>query len=95
MIVQRARLLSLTSRQSEVAFLVHRDLTDAEIARSLGLRLSTVRSYLKAIYRRLGLRGRGGLMLEVERSIVNEHLCGEGLALTALNTCRTPLGSQT
>ena len=34
-------------------------------------------------------------MLEVERSIVNEHLCGEGLALTALNTCRTPLGSQT
>ena len=55
------RKKQLSNRQAVVAELVAKGQTDKEIARSLGLSEHTVGSYLKEIYRRLGIHSRAAL----------------------------------
>ena len=49
---------TLTAREADVAAAVVRGLGDAEIAAELGISYSTVRTHLKNIYRKLGVRSR-------------------------------------
>ncbi|MGI5292915.1 helix-turn-helix domain-containing protein [Nonomuraea polychroma] len=50
--------LDVSRREREVLHLVADGLTDAQIARRLGLRPATVSKHLHRIYTRLGLRNR-------------------------------------
>lgn len=54
--------LGLSPREAEITQRVFDDLGGAAIARDLGLAPSTVRTYLKRLYRKLGVRSRGELM---------------------------------
>lgn len=56
----RARM-GLTPRQAEVARLIARDLTSAEIAGRLGISVHTVRRHAERILPRLGVRSRKGI----------------------------------
>lgn len=56
----RART-ALTPRQAEVALLIARDLTSAEIAERLGISVHTVRRHVERILPRLGVRSRKGI----------------------------------
>jgi DNA-binding NarL/FixJ family response regulator len=49
---------SLTPRESEVLTLVGRGLTNAEIAETLGLSIETVRTHVKRVYMKCGVRDR-------------------------------------
>ena len=53
----------LTRRQAEVAALVVKGWSNAEIATALGLQRSTVKCHLAAIYQRRGVRNRTELAL--------------------------------
>jgi DNA-binding CsgD family transcriptional regulator len=53
----------LTDREAEVADLVARGATNAEIARSLHLGLATVKTHLTRVYAKLGVRSRTQLAL--------------------------------
>jgi DNA-binding NarL/FixJ family response regulator len=55
---QVARRAGLSPRQTEVALLLVRRLTNREIAERLGLRESTVRRHVEAVFMRLGISGR-------------------------------------
>jgi DNA-binding CsgD family transcriptional regulator len=58
----RARLAAgyrLTSRELEVATLVMRRLSNAEIAAALGISIHTARHHLERLVRKLGVRTRG------------------------------------
>ncbi|WP_343219022.1 LuxR C-terminal-related transcriptional regulator [Candidatus Palauibacter scopulicola] len=57
--------LGLSSREAEITQRVFDDLGTATIARDLGLAPSTVRTYLKRLYRKLGVRSRGELLILV------------------------------
>lgn len=48
----------LTSRQADVLLCVARGMTNAQIARELGLREHTVKKHLEHIYQRLGVQAR-------------------------------------
>ena len=52
----------LTARQREVALLVATGLSNKEIARTLGLSVSTVKDHVHAILTRLGLASRAALI---------------------------------
>jgi DNA-binding CsgD family transcriptional regulator len=54
-------LSSLSARERAVAQLVIEGLTDKEIAIRLAVELSTVRTYLKRIFAKLGLNRRSGM----------------------------------
>ena len=54
--------LPLTPRQSEVAALVARGLTNKAIARTLGLSPATVKDHVHAILTATGVSGRAGLI---------------------------------
>jgi len=61
----------LTEREIEVLTEVARGLSDKEIARKLYLSESTVKSHLRAIYRRLNLRNRAhAVTVAIERNLV-------------------------
>lgn len=51
----------LSAREREVAALVVRGHSDAEVARALGVAVVTVKAHLRVVYRKLGVRGRTGL----------------------------------
>lgn len=53
--------VGLSPRQAAVAALVARGLADKDVARQLGLAEETVGSYLKEVYRRLGIHSRTSL----------------------------------
>ena len=55
-------LARLTPRQREVALLVATGLSNKEIARALGLSVSTVKDHVHAILTRLGLTSRAALI---------------------------------
>jgi DNA-binding NarL/FixJ family response regulator len=55
-----AALTQLTMRQLEIVRLVSRDLTNKEIANSLGISEQTVADHLRTIFRKLGVRSRAG-----------------------------------
>ena len=54
----RCRASELTDRETEVAFLVRRGLSDKEIASHLGLSAKTVGNYNSSIFRKCGFTGR-------------------------------------
>ena len=47
----------LTPREREVALLVKRNLSNNEIARQLGIKLSTVKTHIQRIFKKLEARG--------------------------------------
>jgi len=63
--------LGLSSREAEITQRVFDDLGTATIACDLGLAPSTVRTYLKRLYRKLGVRSRGELMTLVFSEFLN------------------------
>jgi DNA-binding NarL/FixJ family response regulator len=92
--VQSARLPRLTRRQSEIAFLAHQGLENQEIAVALRLSVTTVRSYLRDTYCRLGVRNRGALMVWVEKALWQFYLSGDGAKPLILTQAGVP-GRQT
>ncbi|MBN8473460.1 helix-turn-helix transcriptional regulator [Sulfuritalea sp.] len=58
---------ALSPRELEVARMISRGLTDKEIARYLSVELSTVRTYLKRTFVKLGVRRRGELAAAIGR----------------------------
>jgi DNA-binding CsgD family transcriptional regulator len=55
----QAAELKLSAREFEIACLIADDLSDKEIAWRLGVEISTVRTHLKRIFAKLGVRRRG------------------------------------
>lgn len=62
---EHAPLASLTPRERDVAHLVARGMTNAEIARALGIRFGTVKDHVHKILRKLGLRSRQAIVAAV------------------------------
>jgi DNA-binding NarL/FixJ family response regulator len=60
-----ARRLGLTRRQSQVARLICRGWADKQIARRLGIAPDSVRLHVKALFGRLGVRSRMGLLIHL------------------------------
>ena len=54
---------SLSTREQDVTILVCRGLSDAEIASQLKLSISTVKSYLRHVFRKVQVRNRRQLMV--------------------------------
>jgi DNA-binding CsgD family transcriptional regulator len=59
------RLAALTPREREVASLIARGLTNAEIARELGIGFATVKDHVHNILGRLGVRSRQAIVAAV------------------------------
>ena len=57
----QAAELKLSAREFEIACLIADDLSDKEIAWRLGVEISTVRTHLKRIFAKLGVRRRGSV----------------------------------
>jgi DNA-binding CsgD family transcriptional regulator len=55
------RSLALSVRELEIARLIAEDLSDKEIARRLGIEISTIRTHAKRIFTKLGVRRRSGV----------------------------------
>ena len=61
--------LKLSVRELEIARMIADDLADKEIAWRLGIEISTVRTHLKRIFAKLGVRRRGSVarLLQMQR----------------------------
>jgi DNA-binding CsgD family transcriptional regulator len=58
----QAPLLALSARETEIARMIADDLSDKEIGHRLGVEVSTVRTHIKRIFAKLGVRRRGGVV---------------------------------
>jgi DNA-binding CsgD family transcriptional regulator len=58
----------LSRREEEVCLAMLRGLSDDEIATALGVRTHTVKSHAKAVFAKLQVAGRGGLLAKVDRA---------------------------
>jgi DNA-binding CsgD family transcriptional regulator len=56
-----APLLKLSVREYEIARMIADDLSDKEIAWRIGVEISTIRTHLKRIFDKLGVRRRSGV----------------------------------
>jgi DNA-binding CsgD family transcriptional regulator len=54
-------ILRLSVRELEISRMIADDLCDKEIAYRLGVEISTIRTHLKRIFAKLGVRRRGGV----------------------------------
>jgi DNA-binding CsgD family transcriptional regulator len=63
----RSAELKLSAREFEIARLIADDLSDKEIAWRLGVEISTVRTHLKRIFAKLGVRRRGSVISLLSR----------------------------
>jgi DNA-binding CsgD family transcriptional regulator len=63
------QLKELSPREQDVAKRLHLGLADRDIAAELGIAVQTERSYVKTLYRRVGLRTRAQLAVWVERQL--------------------------
>lgn len=63
----------LTDRETEVLALISRGLRNAEVARELGLAETTVASYIKAIYSKLGISSRAEASWHATRLGLNRN----------------------
>lgn len=70
-----ARRLHLSEREQQVVVGVFDDLKEAGIAARLGISAHTVHTHLERLYRKLGVNGRGRMIIEV----LAEHLHAEGM----------------
>ena len=59
-----SRCWHLTPREVEVAKLVCRGFDNNRISEKLGVEYNTVRAHLGNIFRKAGVKGKGGLILE-------------------------------
>ena len=66
----RTSVAGLTRREFEVLRLVAKGLTNAQIAETLVISLTTVNSYLSSVYNKLGVSSRLGAM----RYVIDHHL---------------------
>ena len=64
---EEAAAAELSPRELAVARMVGEGLTDKQIAQQLGVELSTVRTYLKRTFAKLGVQRRGGLAAAIGR----------------------------
>lgn len=62
-----AQALKLSKRHKKIVELILRNRCDKQIAATLGISESTVRTHLDRIFRRLGVDGRQGIVLIVFR----------------------------
>lgn len=69
-----ARRLHLSEREQQVVVGVFDDLKEAGIASRLGISAHTVHTHLERLYRKLGVNGRGRMIIEV----LAEHLHAGG-----------------
>src|SRR5215469_9954911 len=82
---QREKLImTLTSREQEVATLVAKGLSNKEIARHLSLREGTVKIHLHNIYGKLAVKNRTILALRVTESGCSEDRRGRAALAEAL-----------
>ncbi|SFI80052.1 LuxR C-terminal-related transcriptional regulator [Bradyrhizobium sp. Gha] len=65
--VDDSPVLRLSVREFEIARMIGDDLSDKEIARRLRVEVSTVRTYLKRIFEKLGVRRRSGVAAVLSR----------------------------
>ena len=73
--------LGLSTREAEIIRRVFDDLTEVAVARELGLAPSTIHTYLRRLYRKLGVKSRGELLTLVfsEFLRINEASGDSGL----------------
>lgn len=64
--------LELSPREAEVVKLLFAQHTERRIARELGISRHTVHSHLRRIYRKLDVRSRTALLLEVFSALLGE-----------------------
>lgn len=64
---------ALTNREKDVLSLISRGLRNAEVATELGLTKSTVASYIKDIYRKLGISSRAEASWHANRMGLNQR----------------------
>jgi DNA-binding NarL/FixJ family response regulator len=60
--------LALTSREAEVLLLIARGLSNDEISRTLGIRRETVKSHIKHVFTKLGVRDRAQAVIAAYES---------------------------
>jgi len=65
----RAPWLTLSVRELEIARLIADDLSDKEIGRRLGIEISTIRTHVKRIFAKLGVRRRSGVASLLSKSL--------------------------
>ncbi|HZT29907.1 MAG TPA: response regulator transcription factor [Bryobacteraceae bacterium] len=68
---QQAKAVNLTPRESELVALVSQGLKNKEIARALNISEATVRVYLSALFRKLGIKDRYELAIYGLRNMAN------------------------
>lgn len=67
------KIRRLTKRQEEIAGRIWASSTDKEIAAELGISVRTVSGHVSQVLRRLGVRGRGEIILIYERAYRQEY----------------------
>jgi len=71
--LEAARITSLTNREREIISLVSQGLKNQQIADRLFISEGTVRNHLTAIYEKLGVTDRFGLIIYATRRSLDTH----------------------
>jgi DNA-binding NarL/FixJ family response regulator len=88
-----ARTVGLTPRESQLVPLVANGLKNREIAATLELSESTVRIYLSALFRKLGVRDRQELAIYAMKNLPSGRAAGPVLQSMLMGKSTTPLAS--
>jgi len=88
-----ARTVDLTPRESQLVPLVANGLKNREIAAALELSESTVRIYLSALFRKLGVRDRHELAIYAMKNLPSGRTAGPGIQSMLMGKTTTPLVS--
>ena len=64
----------MTNREIQVAILVCRDFDNEEVAKALEIKHNTVKTHLRNIYRRTGVRSKLSLLLKFVEDIKNSNM---------------------
>src|SRR5262249_39166886 len=88
-----ARTVDLTPRESQLVPLVAKGLKNREIALALELSESTVRIYLSALFRKLGVRDRHELAIYAMKTLPSGREMGPGLQSMLMGKATSPVVS--